>query len=109
MVAFCAGVARGYLSDSGNGVRVALRVSTGAKKTRIKGTYGETAPKLAVAAPPEKGRANAEVERLLAAVLGVAASQVEVVRGASSRDKVVLVRGNSEKRVNEALEEVLGE
>lgn len=90
-------------------MRVALRVSPGAKKTGIKGTYGETALKLAVAAPPEKGRANAEVETLLAAVLGVAASQVEVVRGASSRDKVALVRGNSEKRVNEALEELLCE
>lgn len=102
-------MARGYLSNSGDGIRVALRVSPGAKKTGIKGTYGEMALKLAVTSLPEKGRANAEVETLLAAVLGVAASQVEVVRGASSRDKVALVRGNSEKRVNEALEELLCE
>jgi uncharacterized protein YggU (UPF0235/DUF167 family) len=37
------------------------------------------------------GRANAEVERFLAGLLGVARGRVSVVGGASSRDKTVLV------------------
>lgn len=101
-------MARGYLSASAEGVRVYLRVSPGAKSTGLKGTYGECALKLAVAAPPEKGRANAEVERLLAVALGVGVSQVEVVRGGSSCDKVALVRGASGKRIGDALESLLG-
>ena len=70
-----------------------LRVSPGAKRTALKGFYGEDAVKLAVSAPPVDGKANAEAERFLAGILGVAPSHVSVVRGASSRDKSVLVRG----------------
>ena len=70
-----------------------LRVSPGAKRTALKGFYGEAAVKLAVSAPPVDGKANAEAERFLAGILGVAPSRVSVVRGASSRDKSVLVRG----------------
>jgi uncharacterized protein (TIGR00251 family) len=105
---FCVVVARGCLSECGEGVKISLRVSVGAKKSGIKGYYGERAVKLSVAAPPEGGRANAEAERLLAEALRVSASEVEVIRGASSRDKVVLVRGVSRERVYEALDNVLG-
>ena len=70
-----------------------LRVSPGAKRTALKGFYGEDAVKLAVSAPPVDGKANAEAERFLAGVLGVAPSDVSVVHGVSSRDKSALVRG----------------
>ncbi len=46
-----------------------------------------------VAAPPRGGRANAEAERFLAELLGIPRPDVAVVRGASSRDKIFLVRG----------------
>lgn len=108
MDGFRVGVTRGYLIGSGEGVRVSLRVSPGARNTEVKGRYGERAIKLSVAAPPEKGRANAEVERLLAGVVGVGTSEVEVVRGAASRDKVALVRGASEEQVGHALDSLLG-
>ena len=49
--------------------------------------------KLRVAAPPVNRKVNADVERFLAKMLGVPRSQVAVVRGAFSRDKVVLLRG----------------
>lgn len=48
--------------------------------------------KLRVAAPPVDGRANKEACRYLAHLPGTPQSRVEVVRGASGRDKVVLVR-----------------
>ena len=44
---------------------------------------------LRVTAPPDKGRANAAVVALLADALGVAKSRVRIVRGQSSRDKVL--------------------
>ncbi len=70
-----------------------LRVSPGAKSTAVKGLYGEGAIKLSAAAPPVEGRANAEVERYLARLFGVSRSEVAVVKGASSRDKLVFVSG----------------
>lgn len=50
---------------------------------------------LAVHSPPEGGKANREALKLLGAVLGVAASRLELVRGTSSRDKTVLIKGMS--------------
>jgi uncharacterized protein len=46
-----------------------------------------------VAAPPVDGRANDALCRVLAKALGVAPSRVSVVRGQTSRDKVVRVDG----------------
>jgi uncharacterized protein len=48
-----------------------------------------------VTAPPEGGRANDAVRRLIARRLRVGPTRVEIVRGASSREKVVRVSGLS--------------
>ncbi len=73
----------------------------------MNGLYGESAVKLSVAAPPVNGKANAEAERFLAGLLGLPPSDVTVVRGASSRDKSVLVRGGSEDEVLGRLQPLL--
>ncbi len=65
----------------------------------MKGVYGEEAVKLSVAAPPVDGKANAEVERFLAGLLGLGPSAVYIVHGATSRDKSVLVRGGDPAEV----------
>jgi uncharacterized protein (TIGR00251 family) len=96
-------VSKGFVTSTGDGARIQLRVSPGARTTSIAGTYGEDAIKLRVAAPPVEGRANAEAERYVAELLGVTASDVSVVRGASSRSKTVLVRGVEAKGVREIL------
>lgn len=48
---------------------------------------------VAIAAPPSEGRANEELLRLLAQVLGVARSRLDLVRGTAARIKQVVVRG----------------
>jgi uncharacterized protein (TIGR00251 family) len=72
--------------------RLRLRVSPGAGRAEIVGRHGE-AWKVRVTAPPERGRANRAVVRLLAERLRVPPSGLEVVSGLSSRDKVVELRG----------------
>ncbi len=71
-----------------SGSRLRLRVSAGASRSRVTGVHGG-ALKLSVAAPPEKGKANREVRRLLAALFGVAPRDIEFVAGETSPDKVV--------------------
>ena len=56
-----------------------------------------------VTAPPVDGRANRALCRLIAKRLGSAPSQVTVVRGEKSRDKVVLVRGFGKAELERAL------
>jgi uncharacterized protein YggU (UPF0235/DUF167 family) len=73
--------------------RIRLRVVPGARNSQVVGRYGEDAWKVRVTAAPERGRANADVCALIASVAGVSRSCVEVVTGASSRDKLVAVSG----------------
>jgi uncharacterized protein (TIGR00251 family) len=73
--------------DGGQSVRLRLRVSAGASRRRILGVHGG-ALKLSVQAPAERGKANREVVSLLAETFGLAASDVEIVSGETSPDKV---------------------
>ncbi len=80
-----------------------LRVSPGAKSLAVKGLYGEETLRLAIAAPPAGGRANREIERYLATLIGVPRSDVAVIKGASSRDKLAFVCGTETEAVREGL------
>jgi uncharacterized protein len=72
--------------------RLRLRVSPRAGKSGIVGRHGD-AWKVRVAAPPEDGRANEAVLRLLADVLSVPRGSVTLVSGHAGRDKIVLLDG----------------
>lgn len=63
-----------------------MRVTPGARSEGIAIEDGRVAVK--VRAKPEDGKATAAVGLLLAQALGVAPSQVEMLRGATSREKL---------------------
>ena len=67
-----------------------MRVKPGARRTAIVGVHGG-ALKVAVNAPPEKGKANDALLALLADALGLPAHGVSLVSGAASPNKVVVV------------------
>ncbi len=96
-------MAEDFVWSAKGGTYVKLRVSPGAKSTAVKGLYGEGALKLSVTAPPTGGRANAEIERYLAELIGVEKSRVAVARGASGRDKLVFVSGAKPETVLDGL------
>jgi uncharacterized protein (TIGR00251 family) len=83
--------------------RISLRVSPNARRSAVVGPYGE-GWKVRVVAAPEDGKANAEVVRLLAAVLEIDERRVRIVSGAASRSKVVEIEGLSPEEVRFALE-----
>lgn len=72
--------------------RLAVRVQARARRDEIAGERGGRML-VRVTAPPVEGRANAAVCRLLAKRLGLAPGRVAVVRGASSRDKLIEIDG----------------
>ncbi|MEZ5965979.1 MAG: DUF167 domain-containing protein [Planctomycetota bacterium] len=75
-----------------DGSELRVRAAPGAKVERIVGVHGD-ALKVAVQAPPERGRANERVLAVLADALGVPARRLTLVAGATARDKVVQVAG----------------
>ena len=69
--------------------RIAVRVHPRAKRDEVVERDGVLIVR--VTAAPVEGKANDAVRKLLAKRLGIAPSRVAVVRGASSRDKLVEV------------------
>jgi len=72
------------------GITLRVRVQPKASGNEILG-FREGALRLRVTAPPEDGKANAAVVHLLAKTLGVSRNQLEIVRGHSSRNKLIRV------------------
>lgn len=72
--------------------RLHVRVSPGAGRAAVVGRYG-TSWKLRVTQPPEHGRANDAVIRLLADTLDVPRDAVTLVSGHTGRDKIVELDG----------------
>ena len=66
--------------------RIAVRVTPGARVESLEIADGRLVVK--VRAKPQDGEANTAVARLLASALGMAPSRIELVRGASSREKL---------------------
>ncbi len=81
------------LTPTGSGaLRFEVTARPRARKSAVGGTRGG-ALVVSVAAPPVDGEANAELLATIAAHLSIAARDVVLVRGASSRKKLVEVRG----------------
>lgn len=80
------------------GLCVQLRVAPKAAANRLAGVAadadGALALKVAVTAPADKGKANQAVIKLLAKEWGLAKSDLEIVQGAASRSKTLLIRGD---------------
>jgi hypothetical protein len=69
-----------------------VRVTPRAGRNEIAGTRSGVLL-VHVTAPPEKGKANMAVCRVIARALKIAPSRVRVARGAGSRDKLLRLEG----------------
>lgn len=72
--------------------KLEVEVSPKSRRPGVAGRRGDVL-KVRVAAPPEGGRANTELIRLVANFLGVPRSSVTVARGGSSRRKLLDIEG----------------
>jgi uncharacterized protein (TIGR00251 family) len=96
------------ITEHAEGCVLPVRAQPGARKTAVLGEQGG-ALKVAVTAPPEDGRANKALTEALRDVLGLKRSQVELLGGATSREKRFLVRGLSRPDLEQRLTQLLGQ
>lgn len=92
----------GFLSDGDDGARLSLKVQPRARRNEIGPAEGD-ALKLKVTAPPVDSAANEAVIKLLAKQLGCAKGAIRILRGQTSRSKVVEIRGMTAAAILERL------
>jgi uncharacterized protein (TIGR00251 family) len=94
------------VTSSAEGLLLGVRVSPGAKRTRVLSEYGGRL-KVQIGAPPREGRANECLLEAVADWLQVPGAQVTLRSGHKSRDKVVAVRGLDATTMEERLQKLL--
>jgi uncharacterized protein (TIGR00251 family) len=73
------------------GTILPVHAQPGARRNAIVGVHGG-ALRVAISAPPEKGKANDAIVALLAAALGLKSTRVGLLSGATARRKRFLIR-----------------
>ncbi len=91
-------------ADGEEGVLLRVKAVPGASRDQIAGPLGDRL-KVRVSAPPEGGRANDAIIRLLSSALGIGRSQVEIVSGRTRPEKVFRLLGVDIDGVRRLLEE----
>lgn len=96
------------VTDHAEGCVLPVRAQPGARRAGVQGEQAG-ALKIAVAAPPEDGRANRALIEEVRRAFQVKRSQVELIAGHTSREKRFLLRGLSRAEVEARLQELLRE
>ncbi len=79
------------LHNGKKGAALAVRVTPRASRNEIFEVLSDGTVKIRLTAPPVEGQANEALLKFLAEVLSVPLSKLEIVAGASGRDKLVSV------------------
>ncbi|NJE06072.1 YggU family protein [Thermococcus sp. M36] len=91
-----------FLKETRDGTIILIHVQPKAKKSSIEGVdEWRGRLKVRIAAPPVEGKANKEVVRFFSKLFG---AEVAIVKGDTSREKDLLVKGLSAEEVLKKLE-----
>ncbi len=96
------------LSPHADGVFFRVLAQPRARRNQILGERAG-ALRVAVTAPPEKGKANKAIQVFLAEVLACKPRQVTLLLGATSQQKCFLIGGITLEELKERLAEVVAE
>jgi hypothetical protein len=78
-------------SDGRRGSALPVRVTPRASRNEIVEILSDQTVKIRLTAPPVEGQANEELIKFLSDVLGIPKSKLEIVAGATGRDKLVSI------------------
>jgi uncharacterized protein (TIGR00251 family) len=89
--------------DAQTGAAITVRATPRAGHNAVTGFLPDGTVKIRLAAAPVDGEANAELVKYLAGLLDISASQIEIVAGATGRNKLISITGLSAAEVNARL------
>ncbi len=92
-----------HLHDGKLGSAIAIRVTPRASGNKITEVLDDGTVKIHLAAPPVDNEANEQLIAFLSEVLSVAKSRIEIVAGATGRDKLVSVLDMDNETVHQRL------
>jgi uncharacterized protein len=95
------------LTEHPEGVVLPVRAQPGAKANTVRGEQAG-ALKVAVTQIAEKGKANQALVEVLADVLNLKRSQIELVAGETQREKKFLIRGITREELSAKTASALG-
>ena len=84
-------------SQQGTGL-LQLRVHPNARRNEVTG-FTDAVLQVKIAAPPVKGKANRELVAFLSKTLGVSQGSLTIIRGHTSRNKVIAIDGLSQEDI----------
>ena len=91
------------ITDHPEGCILPVHAQPGARRSGIVGEHAGSL-KVATTAPPEHGKANQAIAEVLRETLGLKRSQIELLNGATSREKRFLIRGLGRDETVERIE-----
>jgi uncharacterized protein (TIGR00251 family) len=94
------------ITEQADGCVIAVRAQPGARRNGIVGEHAGML-KVAVTAPPDKGRANDAIIAVLADAFGLKRAQVEFLSGLTSRQKTFRLCGLTMQEVRGKLRSLL--
>jgi hypothetical protein len=84
------------------GAKLVVRVQPDASRNKVLG-FEQGVLSMRIVAPPVRGKANQELVKYLADVLGIAKSNLVIQKGTTSRKKLLSIRGLSQDRATEII------
>jgi hypothetical protein len=96
------------LHDGKHGAALAVRVTPRASKNEIVEVLSDGTVKVHITAPPVEDKANQALLKFLAEILDVPVSRLEIVAGATGRDKLVSVLDMDAAEVHKKIVESMG-
>ena len=90
-------------SDGKSGAAIAVKVTPRAKQNQVVKILEDNSVKIKLRAAPVDGKANIELIKYLAKVLNIRKSNLEILVGETSRNKLISVYGLTNSEINKRL------
>jgi Uncharacterized conserved protein len=91
------------LHNGKRGAAIAVRVTPRASKNEITEIMDNGTIKIRLTAPPVEGKANEALIEFLSKILGTSPSKLEIVAGASGREKLITVMDFTPEEVQQKI------